>query len=290
MAAVVDFEYLAPTSVEEAVSHLGARDGDVKVLAGGQSLIPLLNYRLARPCTIVDINALPLASIAVTGDRLRLGALTRHAALEESAEIRSKCPVLAEAASLIGNVRVRTLGTLGGSLAHADPAAELPMAMLALDARLTLHGRGGLRVLEARRFFTGILTTALRSDELLVQVDIPVTPGMGYAVEEFARRAGDFALVATMTLVTMDRHGRLDDVRIALAGVGSVPVRAEAAEDELRGKEPTAERLSHAAATVGHRLQAPTDAFASGAYRNHLAAVLTRRALTRAVVRVRGAG
>ncbi len=285
MATALDFEYVAPASLEEALAELGARDGDVKVLAGGQSLVPLLNYRLARPSTIVDINGLPLAGISMDDGWLRIGALTRHVTLQHSPEIRAACPVLADAAALIGNVRVRTLGTLGGSLAHADPAGELPMVMVALDARLTLRRRGGRRIVAARDFFTGILTTTLGADELLTEVEVPLTSGAGYAVEEFARRAGDFALVAVTALVRIDRRGRVDDARLAIGGVGPVPVRSIAAEEGLRGQEPTAERLAQVAGAAARALDPVSDAFASGSYRRHLTAILTRRVLTGAVAR-----
>ncbi len=282
---MVPFDYLAPDTIDEALGLLARHRDEAKVLAGGQSLVPLLNYRLARPRLVVDINSLPLDGIRVEDGRLRLGALTRHATLEECDTVARACPVLGEAAGLIGNVRVRTLGTLGGSLAHGDPAAELPMAMLALDGRLALAGRAGRRTVPAREFFVGYLTTALGPDELLAEVDVPVTRGMGHAVEEFARRAGDFAVVAVTALVSLDRSGLVEDARIAFAGVAPVPVRAREAEDVLRGHEPTAERLGRAAAVARKSLAPESDAFASGPYRRHLAAVLTSRALGRAVAR-----
>jgi CO/xanthine dehydrogenase FAD-binding subunit len=280
---VVPFDYVAPNTVEEALDLLATHREEAKVLAGGQSLVPLLNYRLARPRVVVDINGLPLDGLRVEDNRLRLGALTRHATLEESPEIARLCPVLGEVASLIGNVRVRTLGTLGGSLAHADPTAELPMAMVALDARLTLSRRDGTRTLPAREFFKGYLTTALDADELLTEVQVPVTRGVGHALEEFARRPGDFAIAAVVALVGVDRRGRVEDARLAFAGVAPTPVRAPEAEDLLRGYEPTTERLSQAAATARQALAPESDAFVSGAYRRHLAGVLARRALARAV-------
>lgn len=283
------FEYLAPTTVQESLGILAEHREDAKVLAGGQSLVPLLYYRLAQPRVVIDINGLPLESFRVEDGRLRLGALTRHATLEESSEIARLCPVLGEAAGLIGNVRVRTLGTLGGSLVHADPAAELPMAMVALDARLTLEGPGGKRTVAAGEFFRGYLTTALGSDELLTEVDVPVTRGMGHAVEEFARRAGDFAVVAVTALVRLDPSGLVEEARVAFAGVGATPVRARAAEDVLRGQEPTGERLGRAALVAQGALAPESDAFASGTYRRHLAAVLARRALARAVARAKEA-
>jgi carbon-monoxide dehydrogenase medium subunit len=279
---VREFEYVVPGSVAEAVDVLRRFGGDAKVIAGGQSLVPLLNYRLAAPRAIVDINGLPLDGVRVDGGRLRLGALTRHATLEESDVIRTACPLLREAAGLIGNVRVRTLGTLGGSLAHADPAAELPMVMLALDARFTAVGPAGARVIPVAEFFTGYLTTALRSDEVLTEIDVPATPISGHAIEEHSRRAGDFALVAVAALVWLARDGRIADVRLAFGGVGPAPVRARAAEDGLRGQPPSAEALERAATMAAGAIEPAGDAFASAAYRKLLARVLARRALTRA--------
>lgn len=279
------FEYFAPGSVDDALGILAEHGDEAKVLAGGQSLVPALNYRLAKPRVVVDINGLPLESVRVEDGRLRLGALTRHATLEESPEIARECPVLREAAALVGNVRVRSLGTLGSSLAHADPAAELLMVMVALDARLTLAGRAGRRTLAVQDFLTGYLTTALGPEELLTEIDVPVTRHTGWAVEEISRRAGDFAIVAVTALVRLDRRGRIDDARLAFAGVAPTAVRAPAAEDALRGQEPTSERLAQAADTARGALRPQSDAFVSAAYRRLLVGVLTRRALTRAVAR-----
>lgn len=277
------FEYAAPETLEDALALLHEHRDEAKVLAGGQSLVPLLNYRLARPRVVVDINGLPLDGVRVDDGRLRLGALVRHRQLEESDTIARHCPVLREAARLIGNVRVRTLGTLGGSLAHADPAAELPAVMTALDARLTVASASGRRSIAARDFVTGPLTTALAPDEIVTEVEVSTSPARGFAVEEFARRAGDFGLVVVVALVRVDRGGRVADARLALGGVADRPVRAAAAEEALRGQEPTAAVLAGAAEIARERLDPPSDAFASGPYRRLLAGVLGRRALARAV-------
>ena len=279
------FAYAAPESLEEALDLLARHGGEARPLAGGQSLVPLLNYRLARPRLVVDLNRLPLGGVQRRDDRLVLGALTRYHVLEESGVVAAACPVLREATALVGNVRVRSLGTVGGSLAHADPAAELPMVMVALDARLTAASRGGRRTLAAREFFTGPLATALAPDELLVEIEVPALPGTGWAVEEFSRRAGDFAVVAVTALVSVDTRGRAEDVRLAFGGVGDRPVRVPAAEDALRGREPTAERLAEVATLARDRLTPQSDAFVSAAYRRLLAGVLARRALARAVTR-----
>src|SRR2546425_1836206 len=277
------FEYAAPDTLEEGLALLRAQGAEAKVLAGGQSLVPLLNYRLARPRLVVDITGLPLAHVRAEDGWLGVGALARHHELEELAEIARACPLLPEVGRRTGNVRVRSLGTVGGSLAHADPAAELPLAMVALDARLTLASASGRRMVAARDFFTGYLSTVLGADELLTEIAVPVTRGMGWAVEEFARRAGDFAVVAVAAGVSLDRRGRVDDARVAFAGVADRPVRATAAEEALRGQEPSADRLARVAEIARNGLDPQSDAFVSGAYRRLLAGVLARRALGRAV-------
>ena len=279
------FEYEAPATVDDALALLAEHRDDAKVLAGGQSLVPLLNYRLAKPRVVVDINDLPLAAIRIDDGHLSLGALVRHHHLEESADVARHGPLLKEAAALIGNVRVRALGTVGGSIAHADPAGELPLAMVALDARLHLRSAVGQRALSAREFFTGYLSTALAVDELIVDVHVPLMGEAGYALEEFARRAGDFALVAALAIVKVDARGRVEAARLAVGGVGPTPVRVTAAEDALLGHEPSDERLARAAGVAADALDPQSDPFASAAYRRHLARVLTRRALTRAVAR-----
>jgi aerobic carbon-monoxide dehydrogenase medium subunit len=279
------FEYSAPETLAAALELLREHRDDAKLLAGGQSLVPLLNYRLARPRVVVDINSLSLADVAVADGRLRLGALVRHHQLEESPLIAEHCPVLGAAARLIGNVRVRTLGTIGGSLAHADPAAELPAVMRALDARLSLASTSRRRTVAAADFFTGPLSTALAADEMVIGIDVPAVPTHGWAVEEFARRAGDFAVVLVVALLSLDARGRIDDTRVALGGVADRPMRAAVAEDTLRGHEPTSERVAAAAAAARAALDPRSDAFVSGAYRRLLAGVLCRRALTRAVAR-----
>jgi aerobic carbon-monoxide dehydrogenase medium subunit len=277
------FEYAAPATLEDALAMLHEHGDEAKILAGGQSLIPILQYRLARPRVVVDINGLPFGTITADNGRLRLGALVRHHELEESDVIAQRCPVLAEAARLIGNVRVRALGTVGGSLAHADPAAELAMVMTALDAQLAIASSSGRRTLAAREFFTGPLTTALATDEIVTAIDVPAMREYGWAVEELSRRAGDFAIVAAVALVRLDRAGRIDDARIAFGGVADRPVHARGTEDALRGREPTPETLARAAQDARDALDPPSDAFVSAAYRRHLAGVLCRRALTRAV-------
>jgi carbon-monoxide dehydrogenase medium subunit len=281
------FGYAAPDTLDDALGLLREHGDEAKILAGGQSLIPILHYRLARPRVVIDINGLPLGDVALDDGRIGIGALVRYHELEESAELARRCPVLAEAARLIGNVRVRTLGTVGGSLVHADPAAELPAVMTALDARLEVASASGRRTVAAREFFTGPLTTVLAADEMVTGVDLPATATYGWAVEELSRRAGDFAIVAVVVLISLDRRGHVDDARVAFGGVGERPVHARAAEDALRGREPTVETLARAAHVAREALAPPSDAFVSGGYRRHVAGVLCRRALVRAVERGR---
>lgn len=280
-----EIEYAAPGSLDEALALLARRRGEARVLAGGQSLVPIMNLGLLSSRLIVDINDLPLTSLTVGRDRLSLGSLTRHCSLEESPVVAGACALLTEAVRLVGNVRVRSLGTLGGSLAHADPAAELPLAAVTLDAVLTLRSVRGERRVGAGEFFTGYLSTALEPDELLTAVDVPTTAGHGVALEEVARRAGDFALVAVAAVVRVDGRGRVASVRLGAGGVGAVPVRARDAEDALVGHEPTADRLRQVAGLLADGLEPTGDPFASAAYRRHLARVLGRRALARAVTR-----
>src|SRR5881296_1647753 len=222
------FEYVAPETLDDALGLVREHGDDAKILAGGQSLIPILHYRLARPRVVIDINSLPLGDVTADDGRLRIGALVRYHELEESDTIARRCPVLAEAARLIGNVRVRTLGTVGGSLAHADPAAELPAVMTALDARLAVASASGRRTLAAREFFTGPLTTVLAPGEIVTGVEVAAMPAHGWAVEELSRRAGDFAIVAVVALVSLDRLGRVDDARLAFGGVADRPMHSRA--------------------------------------------------------------
>jgi aerobic carbon-monoxide dehydrogenase medium subunit len=288
----VPFEYLAPATLRETLEILHARAGDARPLAGGQSLIPMLTLRLARPSVVVDLHPLAeLRTVRRDNGMLEIGALVRHRALEHGEGLLGACPVLQEAASLIGNVRVRTLGTIGGSLAHADPAAELPAVVRALDGMLVLQSLGGERTVPARDFFTGLLTTALRPDELLVAVRLPAWgPRAGSAVEEFSRRAGDFAVVASVAVVELDPAGRVARARVALAGVGATPQRLAAVEDALVGTAPSGETFRKVLAGRPLAIEPDGDAHASSAYRRHLARVLTARALERAAEAARRSG
>jgi aerobic carbon-monoxide dehydrogenase medium subunit len=283
------FEYLAPASLEEALALLAEHGDDAKVLAGGQSLVPLLNFRLVRPAYLVDLNEIPgLGYVREDDGHVVVGALTRQRAVETSALVRERVPLLAEAMPQIGHVQIRNRGTIGGSLAHADPAAELPAVVAALDGELVVRSARGRRVLRPEEFFVAYLTTALTSAELLVEVRLPVAPPRtGTAFLEVSRRHGDFALVGVAASVTLDESGVCTGCSIALTGVGPTPVVPREAARQLVGARPTPEAL----AEVGHRaaagLRPDGDLHASSAYRQQVAGVLTRRALTRAVERAR---
>ncbi len=280
----VPFEYHTPATLAEALELLQPRAGDAKPLAGGQSLIPMLTLRLARPAVVVDLHRLDeLRAVRRDNGILEIGALVRHRALERGEGLLTTCPLLQQAAPLIGNVRVRTLGTIGGSLAHADPAAELPAVVRVLDGTLVMRSLKGERTVPAQDFFVDILTTALQPGELLVAVRLPILgPRAGYAVEEFSRRAGDFAIVAVVAVVELDSAGRVASARVALAGVGPTPRRLAGVEDALVGVQPSAETLRKVVAGRPLEIAPESDANASAAYRHHLARVLTVRALERA--------
>ena len=281
------FEYHCPESLNEALALLGAHP-DAKPLAGGQSLIPAMNFRLAAPGRLIDLNALDeLAGIDETAEGgLRIGAMTRHCAVELSAAVAARAPLLAAALPFIAHRQIRNRGTIGGSLAHADPAAELPAVMVALAARLVLASTRGERVVPAAEFFTGLFATALEEGELITAIEIPAPPPRsGSAFLELARRHGDYALVGVTVLVTLDSEPRVADARIVLFSVGEGPVRAARAEQVLTGSTGDAAALQAAAEAVQEDIDPSSDIHASSAYRRQLASVLTRRGLTTAMAR-----
>jgi CO/xanthine dehydrogenase FAD-binding subunit len=283
------FEYFAPTSVEEATALLAEHGDDAKVLAGGQSLIPLLSLRLARPAVLVDINGVDeLRSITANGT-VTLGAVTRHRAVERSADVARAVPLLAAAVPYIGHAAIRTRGTIGGSVAHADPAAELPAVALALDATFTARTSKGERDITAEDLFVGYFTTSLEPDEVLTAVRFPTAaPGTGVSVQEMARRHGDFAMVAAMAQVTV-RDGSCDDVRLALVNVSDRPYRARDAEAVLRGSPPTDVAIAEAAEVATRDIEPVSDLHATAAYRTTVAKTLLQRALRDAISNARGA-
>ncbi|SHK52444.1 carbon-monoxide dehydrogenase medium subunit [Pseudonocardia thermophila] len=285
------FDYQSPTSIAEAVQMLAEPPedgGDVKVLAGGQSLVPLLSLRLATPARIVDINRIPgLTGISEEGGVLTLGALVRQRTAEHSDVVARACPLMAAAIPHIGHTAIRNRGTIGGSIAHADSAAELPTVALCLDAEMVAHGSNGERTIPAAEFFTGFFSTALAEDEILTAVRVrSVAPGTGAAYEELARRHGDFAMVGVAAQVRLDGD-TVTEARIALSGVDAQPVRASKAEAALVGHTVDEQTLSAAADAATADLHPASDLHASAAYRKHLAGVLIRRAVRNAATRAK---
>jgi aerobic carbon-monoxide dehydrogenase medium subunit len=264
------FDYVRAGSAEEVVSALGEHGDDAKVLAGGMSLLPLMKLRLATPAVLVDVGRITdLSYIRDDGDHLAIGALTRHRDLETSTLLAESCEVLSGVAAEVGDNQVRHRGTLGGSVAHGDPASDLPAVLLALDATLVAQGPGGTREIAASDFFRGFLETALAPDELLTEIRVPKTGRGGWAYEKFNRRAQDWAIVGALA-------ARVDgSTRVALVNMGSTPRRATAVEASLGSGDDAASAAAHAAEGT----EAPSDLNASPEYRQHLARVLVRRAL-----------
>jgi carbon-monoxide dehydrogenase medium subunit len=279
-------EYEAPATIAEAVELLNEHQDEASVLAGGQSLIPLLALRLARPAVLVDINAVgELSGVSVADGHVVIGAMTREYMAEESETIGEVVPLLAAALPLIGHEAIRTRGTIGGSLAHADPAAELPAVARALDAEFVVRSRSGERVIPAAEWFEGYLATARRPDEILVEVRFPAAgPGSGAAFQEVARRHGDFAVVGLAASVAVS-DGAFSDARLAFSGVADVPVRAGEAESLLLGEAPSQELFEEAAGRATADLDPPADLHGSSEYRKKVAATLVRRGLRAAAAR-----
>jgi carbon-monoxide dehydrogenase medium subunit len=275
-----DFAYEAPATLSEAVALLAEHQDEASVLAGGQSLIPLLALRLARPPVLVDINGLSeLSGVSVTDDWVAIGAMTREYVAEESEAVAETLPLLAAALPLIGHEAIRSRGTIGGSLAHADPAAELPAVARALDAEFVVRSRSGERVIPAAEWFEGYLATARRPDEILVEVRFPAAgPGTGATFLEVARRHGDFAMVGVAASLTL-AGGAVTDARLAFSGIADVPVRAAEAEAFLLGQEPSADLFEEAARRATAGIDPPADLHGSAEYRKKVAATLVRRGL-----------
>jgi carbon-monoxide dehydrogenase medium subunit len=281
------FDYRRVRTVEEALVEVREHGEEAKVLAGGQSLVPLLALRLARPAVIVDIGPVrELAALEHDGGEVAIGAMVREAAAERSAVVREHVPLLAEALPLIGHVAIRNRGTIGGSVAHGDPAAEIPAVALALDATVVVASASrGERVIPAAAFFKGFLTTALADDEVLLAIRFPVAaPGAGAAFAEAARRHGEFAMVGAATSITV-MDGHVADARIALIGVAGTPVRATGAEAILAGADVSTAAIDEAAREAVADLAPTTDLHATAAYRKHVARVLVGRSLRSALNR-----
>jgi carbon-monoxide dehydrogenase medium subunit len=273
-------EYEAPTTVAEATDLLAEHGDEASVLAGGQSLIPLLALRLARPEVLIDVNGIAeLSGVSAEDGRVAIGATTREYVAEESEIVAEAVPLLAAALPFIGHEAIRSRGTIGGSLAHADPAAELPAVARALDAEFVVRGQSGVRVIPAAQWFEGYLTTSRSPDELLVEVRFPAARrGTGTSFQEVARRHGDFAMVGLAASLVMSGEV-ITEARLAFAGVADVPVRAAAAEDLLVGERPSAELFDEAARRATRDLDPPADLHGSSDYRRTVAAAVVRRGL-----------
>jgi carbon-monoxide dehydrogenase medium subunit len=284
------FDYFAADCIEAAIQALADAGGDGKIIAGGQSLMPMLNFRLLRPSILIDINRIPdLAYVRDDGDEIRIGPLTRHRILETSDLIAKQFPVLHEAMGYVAHLAIRNRGTIGGSLSHADPAAELPMMSLLLDARLEVQSNAGRRTIEARDFFLGALTTALEDGDMLVEVRLPkLQEGTGWAFEEVARRSGDFALASVAVIMDSDGE-RVSDIRIGMMGVGETPMRATEAENILTGQRYSEDAVAAAVDAIRAAVEPNTDLHASADYRRHLVGILAQQALAKAWDRSRRA-
>jgi carbon-monoxide dehydrogenase medium subunit len=281
------FEYEAPTTIEEVVALLQQHDGEAKILAGGQSLMPLLNMRFARPTALIDLGRLTdLDYIREENDTLAIGAMTTKRAIERSELVKNRQPLLHASTSWIAHPQIRNRGTVGGSMAQADPAAEYPAVALALDAEFVIVGPNGRRSVAASDFFVSYLTTALAEDEVLCEIRVPVLPERtGWPIQEVARRHGDFAMVGAVATLGLS-GGRCESARVVLFGVGSTPQRATAVEQALIGQAASEALFASAAEKAAEGLEDTiTDVHASAEYRRHLAQVLTRRALAEAAER-----
>jgi aerobic carbon-monoxide dehydrogenase medium subunit len=264
------FDYVRARSVDEALDLLAEHGDEAKLLAGGHSLLPMMKLRLATPAVLIDVAGIPeLAGARIDGDEVVIGAATRHADLESSDVVRAEVPLLAKAASLVGDPQIRNRGTIGGSLAHGDPAADLPTAVLASGGSVVVRGRSGLRAVPVDEFFTGFFETVVADDEMVVEIRVPRRAGQGWGYEKFSRRANDWAIVAVAAV----------DGRVALANMAPTPVRAAATEAALAAGGPVADAAAYAADGT----EPTSDIHADRDFRQHLARVLTKRALASAL-------
>jgi carbon-monoxide dehydrogenase medium subunit len=273
-----EFDYAAPDSLDEAIRLLGQGGEEAKLLAGGHSLLPLMKLRLATPSLLIDLRKVPgLDGVERQNGDWRIGAMTSHRTLEHSPELG----ILARAAGTIADPQVRNRGTIGGSLAHGDPASDLPSVLLIAEGAVTLRGPGGERTVNAGELFQDYLETAVGSDEVLTDIRLPSLEGWGYGYQKFNRRSEDWAMVAVSAIVK-GSNGGAEDVRVGLTNMGSTPLRAGAVEDALRGQPLNAESIAQAAEQAAEGTDPPADLNASADYKRHLARVLCRRALEEA--------
>jgi carbon-monoxide dehydrogenase medium subunit len=273
-----EFDYLAPDTLDDAIRLLGEGGEDAKLLAGGHSLLPLMKLRLATPSLLIDLRKVPgLDGLERQNGSWRIGAMTRHAELEHSPELG----ILARAAGTIADPQVRNRGTIGGSLAHGDPASDLPAVLMIAEGSVTLRGPGGERTVNASELFQDYLETALAPDEVLTDVQLPALDGFGFGYQKFNRRSEDWAMVAVCAVVK-STDGGAEDVRVGLTNMGSTPLRAGAVEEALRGQQLNAESIARAAEQAAEGTDPPADLNASAEYKQHLARVLCKRALQEA--------
>lgn len=282
------FEYFSPRTVDEAISLLQQHGDESKLLAGGQSLVPLLALRLAGPSALIDLGRVDELRYLREGETVAIGSMTTHRQIEKDPYLLGRCPMISEAMSLVGHVAIRNRGTVGGSCAHADPAAEWPALAVALDGEFEVKGPAGVRTVPANEFFFSYFTTILEPEEVLTEIRLKLPPpSAGTAFMELARRHGDFGLAAVAAVITR-RNGGIEDVRLGVAGVAAVPLRPSEAESILRGSELSDQTLDAAAEAVDAAIQPTGDIHGSEDFRRNAAKVLTKRALRRAFERAGG--
>ena len=282
-----EFEYESPATLEEALRLLGRHGDEAKILAGGHSLLPMMKLHLAAPRYVVDIGRLRgMDYIREEKETIAIGALVTHAQIAASDLLREKCPLLPETASVIGDMQVRNRGTIGGNLAHADPAADYPATILALDAQMIVQSSSGKRTIPADKFFVDLLTTGIRPGEILTEIRVPVRrEGEGSAYRKFHQPASGFALVGAAARVTMGKGGKIEDIALGMTGVGSKAYRAAAVEKALSGKSVTEKQITEACAKAAQGVEPLSDIFASADYRREMASVFARRAISAAIER-----
>ena len=281
------FEYACPTTLPEAIQLLSERDGDAKPIAGGQSLVPMLAFRLAQPTLLVDLRKLAdLRGIKISQKGVTLGAMVRWREIEDDEQLDTAHPLLKAAVAHIAHYQIRNRGTVGGSLAHADPAAEMPAIAMTCDAEIAVVGKSGARVIQAADFFQGALTTALTADEIIVEVRLPAWPaGRRWGFEEFARRRGDFAMAAAAVFYDQSADGKARNAHVGVAGVADRPLRLPSAEDVLSGRAVHQATIAEAEAAASAAVDPQDDIHASAAYRRALVGTMVERALKRAAAR-----
>jgi len=281
------FDYIAPQSLDEAVRALAEHGEDAKILAGGHSLLPLMKLRLASPKLLIDLRKIPgLNEIKEEDGKIVIGAFTTHYQIESSALLKQNCPLLCQTASAIGDVQVRNRGTIGGSVTHADPAADWPAALLALRGELQLRGPNGERTIEADKFFLGIMTTAIEPTEILTAVRIPIFPRRsGSAYLKMPQQASGFAIVGVAVWVTTGQQGRCEDIGVGVTGISEKPFRAYAVEERLRGTKLNPKLIEEGASQVASGIDPLADLHASAEFRAHIARVYTSRAIQESMKR-----